>query len=555
MHLRRKPYFAVLCLAGLVSGQWSAQGQVVVVQTKAVAQLADDVGGLIKGIAPRLPQTRAILNQLDRIKAGVLLKGLDLTRPPLVGVSFPGKPGRDAAPIAVIAVPVRDFRVFLSSIQELGVVIDDQPPFKGFSHTATLPNGMRFYVLQSRRYALLSWLPAGADALRKLDLASWQLPTSDPSMICARLRLGELPANLKTQFLKTFDERMARDQRRTPNETDVAFRSRIQTQRTMAALIRTLVNEGAALTLRLGTNPARSNLSVALAIAGKAGTSIGDPARELKQRKSLIADLTRDAAVAVQVNLPLSPGVRTMLASAINAAAAASRKAAKSDEERQQVDQVIALIGENLQGEDIDFARALRQVAPAASRDSANYLIQAAMKLTNGDKFVKAYQALKGKADGRDASSEFNIDFASAADGTKIHRSISLSERDARAFAFVGGPFLFFAFRPQYAGLTLGKESLKPFQAWLDQAAARRTAAPASPLEISAHLAALRQLAAFAPPQVSAAITNASRSIDPRQDRLRLALSGADQEFLLRLDSDVPALQTLLQIYLSLQDQ
>ena len=141
-------------------------GQMMVVTSPSVGQLADDLEYVLRAVAPAGDQgAQASLDALRRLKDGELIKGLDKTRPLGIAASLPEKQGD--APSVVAALPVTDFAQLLESLTGLGMKVEENPGIPGFSHKVTTPDGDRtVFALSAKRYAFFSLIPAGADQIR-----------------------------------------------------------------------------------------------------------------------------------------------------------------------------------------------------------------------------------------------------------------------------------------------------------------------------------------------------------------------------------------------------
>ena len=142
---------------------------------KSLNELADDLGYLVKSVAPDDQRAQAALGGLEQFKAGAIIKGLDQGRGFGLAVTLP-KDFPAGSPSVVAAVPVSNLGQFLDSLKNLGVTVDDKPGVAGFSHSVTGPNGSPpLFVLESKGYAIFSLAPEGVDKLGRLRIpASWR---------------------------------------------------------------------------------------------------------------------------------------------------------------------------------------------------------------------------------------------------------------------------------------------------------------------------------------------------------------------------------------------
>ncbi len=446
----------------------AAQGQTVVVTAKPVSKLADDLEYLVKSLAPEGdPRAQAVLDGLDRLKSGALVKGLDRSRGFGLAVTLPKDFPQGAPPTVVGAVPISDFAQFMDSLKELGLAVDDQPGVPGFTHKLTLPNGSPAFILQSKGYALVSMFPAEVDQLKAIDPSSWTPKGRTEPALSVKVRLSEIPDGLKDVFLNQVEAQVNQQNERKPGEGDAEYKGRLAGQKVSVDAIKDLIRDGDAIALDLDLSRKTKEIALEFAMSAKPNTAMAKTLRALNGRRSRFQGLSKDAAMAVWASFPVAETFRAMMTDAFDQAVKDGLKKVDSEEDKKLFTRLAELVKSNLNAPEIDLGMAIEGTSPSKP-DASRLLIVGGMKVQQGREFDRLVREAAAKIKPSD-DVKITFDVAKAADGTAIHQmSGPFDEKDGDLAKHFGKPSLFFTFREDAILFSFGETGFAPLQRALD---------------------------------------------------------------------------------------
>ena len=541
---RRFPVFLV-GVFGLLGPAASAPAQTIVITAKSVKELADDLGYLIKSVAPDDdPRTQAALGGLEQFKAGAIIKGLDQGRGFGLAVTLP-KDFPAGSPTVVTAVPVSDLGQFLDSLKNLGVTVDDKPGVPGFSHSVTGPNGNpTFFVLESKGYALFSLAPEGVDKLKELDPASWRPKGRPEADLSVKVRLSEIPESLKDQALNQMEMAAGQQNDRKPGEKDSDYKGRIAIQNMVLDGFKSMIRDGDAVSLDFELDRKTSEISLNIDVSARPNTAMAKSLGTFQRQRSRFEGMCHDAPVAFWASFPMAKELRDMVSEAVEEAMKDGLKKAESKEEKKLFARFGELIKSTLNAPDFDIALAIQRSKKAGQGDPRLVLFSA-MRLQDGREFERLVREAVTQVKPAEGV-KVTFDVAKAADGTAIHQLTGpMKDQDAKLVKLFGKPSLYFAFREDAMLAGFGEDGLASLQRALDGPAAPAGAASVGPVALVARVSGLGDLADEKQEEFRKAAAQVFHGEDAKHDRISLSLKGEGDGIRLRLAIDVPALKLL----------
>jgi hypothetical protein len=546
MIVRRLRFHVVLASAlGLLGSIATAQGQTLVVTAKSVTELVDDLEFVIKTVAPEGdPKTQQMLDALNQFKSGALIKGLDQGRGFGLTVSLPKDFPQGGPPTVVAAVPVTDLSQFLDSLRGLGLNVDDKPGVAGFSHSVTLPDGnTTVFVVESRKYAMVSLVPDDVERIKAMDPASWKPKGRDEADLSVMVRLSEIPDALKDQVLDQVEAQANQQNERKPGESDAEYQGRMAGQKLVLEAFRSLARDGDAISLGLDLNRKTQEIALELAMSGRPDTPMAKTLRAFKGRRSRFQGLSKNAAMAGWASIPVAKELRDMISEGIETAHKAGLSKVDSEEEKKLYTRLGELVKTSLNAPELDLGMAVEATStkdPVAPR----FVLRGGMTVEKGRDFEGLFRdAAKTVKPGENV--KVNFDVAKAADGTAIHQITGPSDpkKDADVAKRFGKASLYLAFREDAILFSFGEDALAPLQKTLE--GFLRPVAPEldEPVAVLMHFANVGVLADKDPEKIRRAAAEVFKGANAGRDRIHLGLKGEGDEVRIRLAIDVPVLK------------
>jgi hypothetical protein len=536
-------WLTVFLIAGLPGAKPRLQAQTVVATARSAGKLADDLEYLLKAVVPAGENgLQGGLDALGQFKQGEMLKGFDRNRLFGVSATLPQNPGEP--PLVVAAVPVTDFAQLLDSLKALGMTVDDNAVAPGFSHKITLPDGDRtVFALQSKRYALFSLVPTGADQIRNMNPASWRPKAGTESDLTLALQLSKLPGAIKDRFLNGLEASLAEHQDRRPDEPPAEYRSRMLTTRLGKEAIKSLVHEGDTIELALNVDRAKEEISLDLAVSALPGTALAASLNDFSSRRSRFSRMGAGAPLAAWINLPVPKALRDMLAEQLDLARKEAQSEAKTDADKALRGRLFDLLKPTLTAGEIDLGLALQGPIKSSSGQTSFTMI-GGMNVQNGreaERFVR--EAVAQSPPPEDVKLTF--DAAKGNEGTSIHQiKVPDAKLDPKMVKQLGNASLFFAFPGNSVLVAFGEEGLKSIQQAI-ASVAKPAAGAGEPAAVQTHLSSLSQLADQSQDAVRRASEETFQGASAGRDRLGLRFRSEGQVLRLQLAFDVPALKFL----------
>ncbi len=548
---KRLRCFAVIGLVGVLAPALAAQGQTVVVTAKSASELASDLEALIKAVAPNDPQAQAILDGIKQFQEVAILKGFDRTRKFGVALTLPRNFPQESLTV-VAAVPVTDLGQFLDSLKDLGLAVDDQSGAPGFSHKVSAPNGSpSFYVVQSKKYALFSMAPNGADRLKALDVSSWWKQNRPETVLSARVRVAEIPDAIRDQFIAGFEGQTQNERDKKPGESDAQYRGRIAGQELAAAGIRAFVKEGDTLALDLDFDRKTGALALDLAVSGRPGTAMAKNLRAFGAMRSRFQALGSNADLALAVRFPMSKELGESFSRIMDDSVKPEEDRLKDGAQKDVFKRLFDLVKSAFSSPDTDLGMSIRR---GKSAGTGKFLMLFGVSVPDS---AAAERLAHDAARQFELEKGFGIDFdvAKAVDGTAIHRiTVPYDEKDREdeyILRTFGKASFNFAFPRGAVVAAFGENAQEPLRRLVaDVSAPRPAAGPDGPAIATIRLARLADMAETDKERVEfhQAAANAFKGKDAKRDRAALAVKGDGDGIRLRLEVDIPVLRMLAEL-------
>jgi hypothetical protein len=550
MKLRRRAFPVLsVCLFGVMMCPANLPAQAVVLTTRSATDLAEDVETLIKSAELENEQIgQMVLGGLNQLKIGAILKGLDRGRGLGVAISLPKNFPDGGPPTAVLALPVSDLGVFLESLKDLGLTVDDQAGAPGFSHKVVGPNGNpTLFVLQSKGYALCSPIPVGAENLRAIDPSSWRPKGRPERALSLVVRLAELPEQVKKRLLDSVEAQAANDRKRRPEETEAAFRGRMAGQELVYAFFNSIVRQGKEIALELDVDRNASQLTIDATISAMPNTALEKSLRGLNGRRSQFQGLAQESVAAAWGNFSIPNELRDVLMLGFDEQIKASSDRAPKADEKKLFRRTTELARAVFNQPALDFGVAVRQIKGAGASGTRAVLL-IGWNVPNGKDFDRHFRDTSVVAKLTDKL-KLTYDVAKGADGTSIHQiSGSFDENDAELVKRFGKASLFLSARADAILLSFGEDGLPALQGVLAKMSEPPGEASVAPIAAVARLGGTAVLVDPQRAEVRRIISQVYPDQAEKRDRITLDLKGQGDANVLHLAIDLQALGLLRQI-------
>jgi hypothetical protein len=425
----------------------------------------------------------------------------------------------------VLMVPIADQKAFLAMLKEL-----DLEPQKGKDGLYTVEaegirfpvlfrfaNGYLYGTLKVREKAALAAL-----AKDKLPLPADVLPRARGELLALALNLDAVPEQIRGLMLSASELLLsnAKDEE-VPGASAALKQLRESTLDEMSLKLKSLLDDGQAVTLRLNVDRKAHEIGVVARLDGKPGSDLVKGFAALSPARSIAGSFAaRDSALRGTLALNFPEAVRKALAPVIDEEVKKRVNAEKNKDRRALLAELLGALKPTLKAAVLDAGFDLR-----GPGKGGKYTLVVGAQVKGGDGIEKAVKKVLVKLPAAVSDLvELDADKASAAN---IHRVTLPPERiDKRTKELLGdGPF-YFALRKDALLIGLGEQGLPA----LKEALAVKPAA-GRPLSVELSLARLPQvlprvarLLKKEPKQVRAAAEKAFKDKDG--DKVRLSVEG-----------------------------
>lgn len=517
MRLRKTAFlaFVVLVPAGLLAQASAAVAAepAIVVQVKSLEGLLSDFQYFAE-----IAERKDFADQLDGlIKAlagpkGLAGTGIDITRP--FGAYVVPTEGLVDSPFAVM-IPVADEQSLVKALEGFNIKATKD---ENGVYATELPNvPAPVYIRIADKYAYVTARDRSYIDPANL-LAPKQIFSADANTLLAiSLRIDRIPDTAKQLGLGQLDLRAAdiKDRNTSKDDRPEITRYNHAVIDHGMQLVKSLLNDGRALELRLAIDRKTNDVSARLTLDGKPDSELTKMFGQLGKMTSQFGRLS-DSALSAGVCFALPEVVRHPLAAAIDAVFQRNLAEQKDPEKRKIVEITQNAIASTVKAGEVDVAAEVRP-----GKDG-RFDMLAALKVRNGDKIEQAARQIHSAAT---ESERAKIQFDTGKAGPfSLHRLDLTSEFDSEARRLFGeNAKILVGIRPDAAVIAIGQHA----EALIKDHAAVRPASAAL-----AHMdASVRHLARLDKDHHEAAVKLAESSFGSisGSDRLLIRFEGGSQ--------------------------
>jgi len=438
------------------------------------------------------------------------LDGIDVDKP-IGGYVFAGPNGTDS--YGAFMLPIKDEEAVLKVLANNGLKVD-----KGKDGLYTIKDDRiraPIFFRFANGYAYVAPLSEAGLAKTKLLPPSEVLPESEKALVSATIRIDQIPDSIKEIGLAQLGFRVAdiREQhaeRGTPAQKDLIDK----TSKEANAQVKSIVNDGRELTLRVDVDRKNADLAVTVSFDGKPGTKLASSIADLGKNESLFAGLRgKDPAFSILLAYALPERIQKAIGPAIDEAIKDAVEKAKDETHKQLAEKLARALAPSLKAGEIDAAVELR--GPSANK---HYTLVGGIKLKSGEEIEKTLKELVTNLP-QQVRDMVKLD-AEKAGSVNIHRLEFDHFMDDNAREVFGNGAVFVAVRSNAIYFAGGENGLEAIKAAL---AAKPAAAGLFQLDVS--LAHLAPLMAREQPAAPKAAEDAFAK-NPGQDKISVRVTG-----------------------------
>ncbi|WP_422931356.1 hypothetical protein [Singulisphaera sp. PoT] len=531
---------------GLVAGigQGQARAQVMTVTVGSTGDVLTQLRGVAAGFEGAAP----VLQAIDGLENGGLLKGLDRTKPIIATLDLIPQGGIPTGiPVVALFLPTTNQDDLLNGLKTLGLNIDDKPGVEGFSHKLTVgeQNSPPIFLLASppEGYTIATNLPANAEKLRAMKLEA--LKPSRASTVRVSLRLDRMPEQVKKLWQANTKQLNDASRQRKDGESDEAHAARVKgidlTEQAFDALLR----DGREFSIDLNIDSKAGKVSSMIGLTAKPDTEMGNAMTTLAGRRSRFSGLFEKSATSLIANFPIGKSMQEPIQEVIKSAREKAKK--EQDPEQQKLaEQLVDSIAKTLTSSELDAFFTMDAPAQAdGAKDKAGTVVLFGIGMADAKKVESTIREGVAKFGKPDEKEKASFDFAKGDDGTAIHRfTVEPGQMKPEEF---GDPYVFAAFPEGAAlvavggnGLPVIKQALAGLKSPSDPA---NTAVP--PLAFDILATKFAQLNLPEKDKYQAAALETFTGNQQGKDHIRLRLVPMELGAELTLDIDLPVLQFL----------
>jgi hypothetical protein len=453
----------------------------LVVRVRSVDTVIDNVKQIVTmaGKEDLAPQIEGLIKS----KIGPNgIDGIDLKRP-LGGYARMGSDFSDV--MGAVMIPIADEKAFLSLLENLTL---NATKDKTGLYTVKTPAPVPVYFRFAHKYVYVSALNLEALDPKNLMPPSKVFPSDEKAALSAAFRLDQIPDAVKLIATFQFEKELAKARdKNQPGETEKQREFRMEALKQIAVDFKSVLDDGAELSLDLDINKNSGALTVNAGLSGKSNSKLAKKITDLGKSTSLFAGLG-GSNTAVQMLLHFMPAdaIRKGFAEVIEEGKAKALAAVQDEGKRKDAERLIKALAPTLEAADIDAAFTLNR--PEKSR---HYNVIAAVKLTEGNHLAKTLHELVSgllKDIPEAERAKIKLD-AESAGSIKIHRLDIQEKYDEKARAVLGNNPLYVAFRDDALFLAVGEGALSALK--------KAVAAPpavAPPFQLTVSVARLAKL-------------------------------------------------------------
>jgi hypothetical protein len=513
MHTRLLPWVAlvglILAAPPLAHAAEKADKPTIIVRLKPIQDVIADLRYLI-ALSGRTEEGKQ-LDALIKSKIGPKgLEGIDIKKP--IGMYGKlGEMGIDSQ--GVLLLPIADEKTFLDMLEGF-----DLKPEKGKGglyslEVGRLPFPILFRFANNYLYATLKTTDEAADILDKAKLPAPAAVLKGEGLASLAVHIDQIPAALKKMAIANIGLGLGnlKDQE-PPGETESGKNLRHAVLDEIAVRLKSLLNDGQTLSLRLDLDRKTHDLSVAMNLTAQSGSDLAKLIAEAGSAKSVAASLIgSDSAMHALVHLALPASIRKVLGPAVDDMVKAALGKEKDEDRRAMLAELLKAVTPTVKAGRFDAAVDFR--GPGKGE---RYTLVVGIGVKNGTAIEKALKKIVAKIPAAERKA-IKVDFDKVGDST-IHR-LTPPHADAHAREVFGDGPVYFAFRKDVVLAAVGENALDAIKGALEA-----TPKGVNPLNLELSMARMAKLMAAREKAAPEAAKKAFKTKD--SDKLRLRVTG-----------------------------
>ena len=429
----------------------------------------------------------------------------------------------------VVLVPVVDEDALLNLLKKQDKIKVEDKADDGSYKVNIEGVPIPFFLRFANNYACVTGITNAALAKDRLLAPDQVLPAKTTSLASVVLHLDQIPEKYRDLLITGMEQQLAKEKaKEEPNETPAqkAFRPVFIDE--MGAQIRSVLEDGADLSISLDVDHEAGELSTILRFSGKSGSKLAENMADLGNKKSVGASLLgADSAANLIFNVALPEKLRKAVSDAVDEAVKKGLEDASAKGQREAAEAVVKALLPTLKAGELDAGFDLR--GPGA-KDL--YTMVIGLKVKEGGEIEKLVRnAIKALPEKDQEKVKFDV--AKAGD-VGIHRFIpdaGMSDENAKRM-FGDNPEAYFAFRDDALFTAMGVDGLAALKEVL---AAEPKAGAMLQMEVS-----MNRLAAQLTKDHPTAPDAAKKAFkDGKKDKVRFAVEGG-KALTVKISMDAP---------------
>jgi hypothetical protein len=517
MRSRLVPVFTLACLVFVPSAarpddakDTKKTAPALVVRVRSVDSIIADFSYLAAQIG-KAEEAKQAVELLKERTGNKGLDGID-TKKPLGGYVIAGPNGTDS--YGAFMLPVKDEKTILDILANNNIKAEKS---KDGLYTVRDPRlKAPVFFRFANGYAYVTALNSAGVAKDKLLAPADILPEKETALAVVTIRIDQIPDSIKEVglgWLSLTAAQIREDKFEGKTQAQKDFTE--QASKESMAQIKSLVNDGSELTIRVDIDRQKNDLSLSFSLNGKPGTKLATSIAEMGKHTSLFAGLIgKDSAASFLLTYALPERVRKALGPAIDELVATLPEKAPDETHKSLSQKVLKALGPSVKAGEIDVAVDFR----GPSKDK-HYTFVAGVKLKDGEAVEQAVKDLV-KDLPQNVRDLVKID-AQKAGNVNIHAVEIDRVIDDKAREVLGNEPLHFAVRSNAIFLAAGEGNLAALKQALDAKPGQ-----VDMVRLDVALARLAPLMSRDQPAAPQAAKDAFKN--PGDDRITVRVSGGD---------------------------
>ncbi len=455
--MRVKMMFAVAAaVLALPMAVRAEDAPAIVIKVKSIEGILADARYVAKMAGPDIEEK---LKQGEGVIGGFKgkqgLYGIDVTRP--IGFYANITAGvTDSS--AVLLVPIADEKAFLTFLENPQLMLKPKKDDDGIYSIENLPIPNvpvavpGFFRFENKYMYFTAMEKGNIDKKKLIDPAKVLGNVTD--IISVQVNVAEIPDLLKQIGLTQLDGMLSNlKEKKDENEPPAVTKLKEQVLDFVGNQLKAVLNDGESLTLKLGVDAKKDDISLDIAFKAKAGTQLAKDMAAAGKTKTLFGGLaSKDDAVTVNWTVTIPEEIRKNLAPAPETAIKEGIEKEKDATKQALMKKAAETIMPTIKAGEIDAGLSLR----GPDRDG-HYTGVGGVRLKEGKGVESFFRDVVKNIPDKDKE-KITLDAASAGD-MKIHKATADDMGDDAKKVF-GSNAVYFAFRDDALVFALGADGL-----------------------------------------------------------------------------------------------